>query len=103
MFSRTSGFSREPSRPFFGVVSVVDAVGSIERRNIPKPRWISVFWLFCAPMPEVAAAEAKQLIDSGAQLIDIRTEVEHAAGHIPGARFIPLSEVPKESSGLDKG
>ena len=53
-------------------------------------------------MPEVAAAEAKQLIDSGAQLIDIRTEVEHEAGHIPGARFIPLADVPKESSGLDK-
>jgi rhodanese-related sulfurtransferase len=54
-------------------------------------------------MPEVAAAEAKQLIDSGAQLVDIRTDVEHEAGHIPGARHIPLAEVPSQSSRLDQG
>ena len=54
-------------------------------------------------MPEVAAAEAKQLIDSGAQLLDIRTDVEYEAGHIPGARHVPLADVPKESTGLAKG
>ena len=53
-------------------------------------------------MPEVAAAEAKQLIDSGAQLLDIRTEAEYEAGHIPGARHVPLADVPKESTGLAK-
>jgi rhodanese-related sulfurtransferase len=53
-------------------------------------------------MPEVAAAEAKQIIDSGAQLIDIRTAVEYEAGHIPGSRHIPLADVPSESSGLDR-
>ena len=54
-------------------------------------------------MPEVAATQAKKLIDSGAQLVDIRTEIEHQAGHIPGSRFIPLSQVPSESSALDRG
>ena len=53
-------------------------------------------------MPEVAAAEAKQLIDSGAQLIDIRTAVEYEAGHIPGSRHIELADVASESAGLDK-
>jgi rhodanese-related sulfurtransferase len=53
-------------------------------------------------MPEVAAAEAKQMIDSGAQLVDIRTDVEHEAGHIPGSRHIPLADLPSESSSLDK-
>src|SRR3954470_24256615 len=102
-FSRISGFSREPRRPFLGVASVVGAVGSIEPRNIPKPGGISDYWLFCAAMPEVAAAEAKQLIDSGAQAADVRTDVEHEAGHIPGSRHIPLANVPAESPTLDKG
>jgi rhodanese-related sulfurtransferase len=53
-------------------------------------------------MPEVTATEAKQIIERGSQLIDVRTDVEYAAGHIPGARHIPLSDVQRESGGLDK-
>jgi rhodanese-related sulfurtransferase len=53
-------------------------------------------------VPEVTATEAKQIIERGSQLIDIRTDVEYAAGHIPGASHIPLSDVPRESAGLDK-
>src|SRR4051812_1836193 len=53
-------------------------------------------------MPEVSAQAAKELIDSGSQLIDIRTDVEYEASHIPGARHIPLAEVPRESANFDK-
>ena len=53
-------------------------------------------------MPEVSAEDAKQIIDSGSQLIDVRTGVEFEAGHIPGARHVPLADVQKESAGLDK-
>src|SRR3954449_5609558 len=53
-------------------------------------------------MPEVTASEAKQIIGGGSQLIDVRTDAEYAAGHIPGARHIPLSDVQRESGGLDK-
>jgi rhodanese-related sulfurtransferase len=53
-------------------------------------------------MPEATAAEAKQLIDAGAQLIDVRTDVEYRAGHIPGARHIPLADVQRESASLDR-
>src|SRR5689334_9964884 len=44
-FSRTSGFSREPRRPFFGTASVLDAVGSIEPTNITKPPGVYDFLL----------------------------------------------------------
>jgi rhodanese-related sulfurtransferase len=54
-------------------------------------------------MPEVSAAEAKQIIDGGSQLIDVRTDVEYVAGHIPGAQHIPLSDVQRESAALDNG
>ena len=53
-------------------------------------------------MPEVTASRAKQLVDSGAQLIDVRTDVEYDAGHIPGARHIALADVQRESASLDR-
>jgi rhodanese-related sulfurtransferase len=53
-------------------------------------------------MPEVTAAEAKDLIDDGAQLVDIRTDVEYEAAHIPGSRYIPLADIPSESANLDQ-
>jgi rhodanese-related sulfurtransferase len=53
-------------------------------------------------MPEVSAAEAKQIIESGAQVVDVRTDVEYEAGHIPAARHVPVADVQRESSGLAK-
>jgi rhodanese-related sulfurtransferase len=52
-------------------------------------------------MPEVSAAEAKQIIDSGAQLIDVRTEAEFEAGHIPGARHVPVAEIQRRAGEFD--
>jgi rhodanese-related sulfurtransferase len=51
-------------------------------------------------MPEVSAAEAQQIVESGAQIIDVRTDVEFEVGHIPGARHVPVADVQRESSGL---
>jgi rhodanese-related sulfurtransferase len=53
-------------------------------------------------MPEVSATEAKQLIDAGAQVVDVRTEVEYTEGHIPGSRHIPMADVQREASSLDQ-
>ncbi|MEA2424949.1 MAG: hypothetical protein QOH13_1359 [Thermoleophilaceae bacterium] len=52
-------------------------------------------------MPEVSPTEAKALIDSGAQVVDVRTDVEYSAGHIPESRHVPLAEVQSEAAGLD--
>ena len=40
------------------------------------------------PMP-LAVAEARDALDAGALLIDLRTPAEHAAGHVPGSLSIP--------------
>src|SRR3954447_7598905 len=53
-------------------------------------------------MPEVTAPDAKQLIDAGAQLVDVRTDVEFEAGHIPGAQHVPLSDIQAESANFDR-
>jgi rhodanese-related sulfurtransferase len=56
----------------------------------------------CRAVPEVTPGEAKQLIDSGAQLVDVRDEDEYAAGRIPGSRHVPLETVHSEAGGLDR-
>lgn len=53
-------------------------------------------------MPEVTPTDAKPLIDGGAQLVDVRTDGEYAAGHIPGSRHVPLPDVQAEAAGLDR-
>jgi rhodanese-related sulfurtransferase len=52
-------------------------------------------------MPEVSAAEAKKIIDSGAQLIDVRTDGEFEAGHIPGARHVPVADIQRRAGEFD--
>ncbi len=43
------------------------------------------------PLPHIDANKARQLVDAGAILIDIRELQEHAAENIPGAINQPLS------------
>jgi len=37
---------------------------------------------------------AQRLINDGALLLDVREDIEFEAGHAPGARHIPLMDVP---------
>jgi rhodanese-related sulfurtransferase len=53
-------------------------------------------------MPEISATEAKHLIDAGAGVIDVRTDVEYAAGHIAGSRHIPLADIQAQADSLDR-
>lgn len=43
----------------------------------------------------VTPAEARQLIETGAKLVDIRASDEHAREHIPGAVNVPLAEIDR--------
>ena len=47
---------------------------------------------------QIPPAQARELADEGAQLVDVRTAVEHAAGHIAGAKHIPLDQLGSDSS-----
>lgn len=52
---------------------------------------------------EVGIDEILQLIDGGAQLVDVLPEAEYAEEHIAGAINIPLKKVSTEAvSGLDR-
>lgn len=48
-------------------------------------------WLF--RRPDIDAARARELVAKGARLIDVRTPGEFGAGHISGARNIPLDRL----------
>jgi rhodanese-related sulfurtransferase len=46
---------------------------------------------------ELEPARAAELIESGAQVVDVRTPDEHAAGHIEGALHLPLERFADEA------
>jgi rhodanese-related sulfurtransferase/rubrerythrin len=54
---------------------------------------------------KLSIEEARKILDEkdghGATLLDVREPAEYKSGHIPGARFIPLSNLPDNTSTLD--
>ena len=50
---------------------------------------------------EVSREEAKELLEGGAQLVDVRVAHEWEAGHIAGATHLPLEELAERSNELD--
>jgi rhodanese-related sulfurtransferase len=51
---------------------------------------------------EVSRAEARKLIEDGAQLVDVRAEHEWEAGRIAGARHVPLAELAERTGEIEK-
>jgi len=50
----------------------------------------------------VDAAGAQSAIDSGAQVIDVRTPGEYQMGHIPGAVNVPVDTLEAQAQSWDK-
>lgn len=48
-------------------------------------------------VPSVDVGEARQLLDDGALLLDVRRDDEWRAGHAPDARHIPLDQLTVRS------
>ena len=70
-------------------------------QHIPMTTKIAIF-LVCALLTGcflfkgsggVTGSEARSLVESGAQLVDVRTPNEFNNGHIPGAVNIPVQEL----------
>ncbi len=55
-------------------------------------------------MKEITAKELEQKLESGEKLhiIDVREDFEVAMGKIPGAKHIPLGQIPERLEELDK-
>ena len=52
--------------------------------------------------PEVSRAEARKLIEEGAQLVDVRADHEWEVGRIAGATHLPLDELAGRAGELEK-
>jgi rhodanese-related sulfurtransferase len=50
---------------------------------------------------DVDATQARQLVERGARLVDVRTPAEFASGHLPGAVNIPVQELGRRMGELD--
>jgi rhodanese-related sulfurtransferase len=51
---------------------------------------------------EVSRTDARKMVAEGAQLIDVRADHEWKAGHIAGAKHVPLPELPQRTGEIDK-
>jgi rhodanese-related sulfurtransferase len=51
---------------------------------------------------EIPPARAAELASEGAQVVDVRGEREHEAGHVEGAQNIRLDTLSAETSHLDR-
>jgi rhodanese-related sulfurtransferase len=52
--------------------------------------------------PEVSREQARELVEGGAQLVDVRAEHEWDAGRIAGATHLPLAELAERAGEIDK-
>ena len=52
--------------------------------------------------PEATIEELSQALGQGATLIDVREPGEYAQGHVPGARLVPMGQLPSRLGELDR-
>jgi rhodanese-related sulfurtransferase len=45
------------------------------------------------PFKRISAAEARQMIEQGVTVVDVRTPAEFGGGHIPQAQHVPLDSI----------
>jgi rhodanese-related sulfurtransferase len=57
---------------------------------------------FSKPYKTITVTEAKELISSGATLIDVRSAQEWRSGRAPQARHVPLDRLQSGTAGIQK-
>lgn len=64
---------------------------------------IVVAFLLFKRLGQVSSQKARELVQGGALLLDVRTPAEFSSGHLPGAVNVPVSDLPKKVASLKKG
>lgn len=54
------------------------------------------------PFTRISPEEAKEMLQNGAVIIDVREQHEYDSGHVPGATLIPVNTVYKRREELPK-
>lgn len=77
-----------------GIVIMAVALLLVSRNNAPQPTQQAGAPGAPAALPDtVSVAEAAALRDSGAFVLDVRTDEEWADHHVPGSTHIPLDDL----------
>jgi phage shock protein E len=74
--------------------------------HIHKPAFFCVNVCICTKLKEIlemqiTCPEARQMINQGAQLLDVRSPAEFAGGSVPGAMNIPVQVLGGHLGSLD--
>lgn len=72
---------------------------SLAAQNTPAPQGDEL----ASPKLRIAWTDFKALYDDGKiVVVDVRGEQAYVAGHIPGARLVPLEKIESQASELKK-
>ena len=52
--------------------------------------------------PEIDVDRLAEVLGEGATVIDVREPVEYADAHVPGARLVPMGQLPGRVGDLDR-
>ena len=53
--------------------------------------------------PEVTTPDLAAALTDGAAVLDVREPAEYVQGHVPGARLIPVGQLPARLSEVERG
>jgi phage shock protein E len=56
--------------------------------------------LWWVKRPDISGARAREMVTSGARLIDVRSPAEFAGSHVSGARNIPVGAIARRAAEL---
>jgi phage shock protein E len=57
-------------------------------------------YFFVARSGSISSSDARQLVESGGLLVDVRTPGEFGAGHLPGAINLPVQDLDRRMNEL---
>lgn len=87
------------------IVGLMQALGRVGERNLAEIDRVMADYFHARDALEPVSREmlASRLQDGLVTLLDVRPEDEYAAGHLPGALNIPLSELERRLADIPKG
>lgn len=87
--------TRDGGESFFAESALAEDMRPRNRALLLFVSLLAVVALWLRGRPDTSSGDARRLVAAGAQLIDVRSPEEFAAGHLPGARNIPVDALER--------